>query len=156
MHMVQGLSSTPCWCGCARSSGKLYVARQPTSYLLHIFLYIFIFLRAAHLTRTRHGYQVCALALSKLQQDAFLSSETLHDEEKIQAWRQKMVEKSPTFQFWDSVLRMEIIGLIFVRAHREANFPLYVETLHSLVRYMESLPPSILEEFQAHGHGYLP
>ena len=85
------------------------------------------FLRAAHLTRTRHGHQVCALALLKLQQDAFLSSETLHDEENIEAWRQKMVEKSPTFQFWDSVLRMEIIGLIFVRAHHEANFPLYVK-----------------------------
>ena len=44
-----------------------------------------------------------------------------------------MVEKSPTFQFWDSVLRMEIIGLIFIRAHREANIPFYVESLHSLV-----------------------
>ena len=81
------------------------------------------------------------------------------------------VEKSPTFQFWDTVLRMEIMGLIFIRAHREANFPLYVESLCSLVpwffaldhhnyarwapvhiRDMESLTPSILEEFQVHGH----
>ena len=81
-----------------------------------------------------------------------------------------MVKKSPTFQFWDTVLRMEIMGLIFVRAHRQANFPLYVESLRSLVpwffaldhhhyarwvpvhiRDMESLPPSILEEFQACG-----
>lgn len=53
----------------------------------------------------RHGHQVCAVALSKLQHDAFLSS----DEENIKAWRQK-VEKSPTFQFWDTVLRMEIMG----------------------------------------------
>ena len=63
------------------------------------------------------------------------------------------------------------MGLIFIRAHREVNFPLYVESLRSLVpwffaldhhhyarwvpvhiRDMESLPPSILEEFQAHGH----
>ena len=44
------------------------------------------FLKAAHLTRTRHGHQVCALALSKLQQDAFLSSEALHDEESREAW----------------------------------------------------------------------
>ena len=89
------------------------------------------FLKAAHLTRTRHGHQVCTLALSKLQCDAFLSSEALHDEENFEAWRQKMVEESPTFQFWDTVLRMEIMGLIFVRAHHEANFPLYVESLRS-------------------------
>ena len=58
---------------------------------------------------------------------------------------------------------MEIIGLIFVRAHREQNFPLYVETLKALVPWffvrdhynyarwipihvcdMENLPASIL------------
>ena len=75
------------------------------------------FLSAAHLTRTRHGNQVSALALSKLQHDAFLSNEGLHDEETKVAWRQQMVEKIPTFQFWDTVLRMELMGLIFVRAH---------------------------------------
>ena len=47
-----------------------------------------------------------------------------HDEETKEAWRQQMVEKIPTFQFWDTVLRMELMGLIFVRAHHEANFPL--------------------------------
>ena len=41
------------------------------------------FLKAAHLTRTRHGHQVCALALSKLQHDAFLSSESLDDEGNV-------------------------------------------------------------------------
>ena len=75
------------------------------------------FLSAAHLTRTRHGHQVSALTLSKLQHNAFLSNEGFHDEEK-EAWRQQMVEKIPTFHFWDTVLRMELMGLIFVRAHR--------------------------------------
>ena len=129
------------------------------------------FLKAAHLTRTRHGHQISALALSKLQQDAFLYTELLHNEEIIEACKQKMIEKSPTFQFWDTVLRMELMGLKFVRAHREANFPLYVESLRSLVpwffaldhyhyahwvpvhiRDMESLPQPIIEEFQVHGH----
>ena len=45
------------------------------------------FLSTAHLTRTRHGHQVSALALSKLQHDAFLSNEGLHDEETKEAWR---------------------------------------------------------------------
>ena len=67
---------------------------------------------------------------------------------------------------------MEIIGLIFVRAHREQNFPLYVEILKALVPWffvldhhnyarwipihicdMENLPASILAElFKDHGH----
>ena len=46
-----------------------------------------------------------------------------------------MVEKIPTFQFWDTVLRMELMGLTFVRAHCEANFPLYVESLRSFVSW---------------------
>jgi len=37
------------------------------------------FLKAAHFTRTRYGHHVCAIALSKLQQDAFISPEALHD-----------------------------------------------------------------------------
>ena len=59
--------------------------------------------------------------------------------ETFEAWRQKMIEDSPTFQFWDTVLRMEIMGLIFVRAHREANFPLYVESLRSLIPWFFAL-----------------
>ena len=66
---------------------------------------------------------------------------------------------------------METLGLIFVRAHREQDFPLYVESLKALVpwffaldhqnyarwipvhiRDMESLPTSIQEEFEEHGH----
>ena len=71
------------------------------------------FLKASHLSRTRRGHQICALALAKLQADAFLSTEGLHNEESKQAWKMSMIEKSPTFQFWDTVLRMELVGLIF-------------------------------------------
>ena len=82
-----------------------------------------------------------------------------------------MISKSPTFQYWDTILNMEILGLIFVRAHREQHFPLYVESLKALVpwffaldhqnyfgwipvhiRDMESLPASIHKEFEEHGH----
>ena len=43
-----------------------------------------------------------------------------------------MTETSPTFKYWDMVLRIEIQILIFIRAHREKDFPLYVEALESL------------------------
>ena len=91
------------------------------------------FLKASHLTRTRHAHQVTALALAKLQDDAFLHTEGTRDDEAKETWRQEMVQKSPTFQYWDTILNMELLGLIFVRSHREGNFPLYVESLKSLV-----------------------
>ena len=82
-----------------------------------------------------------------------------------------MVEKSPTFQYWDTVLNMELLGLIFIRSHREGNFPLYVESLKALVplffalnhhnyarwipihiRDIESLPAPTLKEVDEHSH----
>ena len=79
-----------------------------------------------------------------------------------------MIGRSPTFQYWDTVLRYEIIVLMFVRAHRTKDFNLFVETLEALVpwffaldhinyarwipihiRYMKSLPLSIKEQFDS-------
>ena len=70
------------------------------------------------------------LALSKLQQIGFLRSDGPHDESNKQVWRQVMISKSPTFQYSDTVLKTELLGLIFVRAHRERNFLLYVAYIH--------------------------
>ena len=46
------------------------------------------FLKASHLTRTRHAHQVSVLALSKIQQTAFLQSNGPHDESNKEVWRQ--------------------------------------------------------------------
>ena len=43
-----------------------------------------------------------------------------------------MCQKSPTFMYWDFILRYETLILIFVRAHREKKFLLYVEVLEKL------------------------
>ena len=75
------------------------------------------FLKASHLTRTRHAHQVTALALAKLQEEAFLQTEGAHSDEAKETWRQEML-RSPTFQYWDTVLNMELLGLIFIRSHR--------------------------------------
>lgn len=86
-----------------------------------------------------------------------------------------MAARSPTFHYWDTILRLEILGLIFVRAHREQDFPLYVETLKALVpwffaldhqnyarwlpvhiRDMESLPPAVQQQFEVNGNWVVP
>ena len=67
-----------------------------------------------------------------------------------------MISKSATFQYWDTILRMEILGQIFVRAHREQDFPLltknYSRWISVHIHDTDSLPTSIYEEFKEHGH----
>ena len=129
------------------------------------------YLKASHLTRTRYAHQVTALTLAKLQYEAFMETSGPHDDKAMEDWRKKMVQVSPTFQYWDTVLEMEIIGLIFIRSHREGNFQLYVESVKKLVpfffafdhqnyarwlpvhiRDMENVPESIMKEFSQNGH----
>ena len=128
------------------------------------------FLRCSHLTRTRHMHQVSALAVATIQQEAFQAMSEAHTEEAMEAWRAEMIAKSPTFQFWDTVLSLELLGLTFVRAHRRKDFALYVETLKAItpwffaldhqnyarwlpihIRDMEHLPGTVLKEFNENG-----
>ncbi len=132
------------------------------------------YLKAAHLTRTRHAHQITLLTLHNLQREAFMLSEGPKDEESAMAWRNNMQKRSPTFMYWDLIMRYETLILIFIRAHREKNFPLYVEVLEELtplffaldhvnysrwmpvhIRDMKSLPDTIKEEFEKFTHWVL-
>ena len=90
------------------------------------------YLKAAHVTRTRHAHQVTLLTLYILQKEAFMLSEGPKDNASAMARRNDMQKKSPTFMYWDLIMRYETLILIFVRTHREKNFPLYVEVLEKL------------------------
>ena len=50
-----------------------------------------------------------------------------------------MISTSPTYKFWDMIMEMELKVLAFVKAHRENNFALYVETLESLAPWSFAL-----------------
>ena len=84
----------------------------------------------------------------------------------FEAWREEAKKRCTTFFLWDLIMRLETLILLFVRAHREKDFSLYVEVLEELVplffaldhinyarwlpihiRDMKSLPPSVHEEF---------
>ena len=128
------------------------------------------FLKSSHLTRTRHAHQVTALALAKLQEDAYLHAVESREMDRKE-WSDTQKWKSPTFQYWDTILNIELLGLTFIRAHREGNFSLYVESLKMLaslffaldhhnyarwipihIRDMENLPVHIFKEFVEHGN----
>ena len=88
------------------------------------------FLKVSHLTRTRHAHQLTLLTLQNLQQEAFMQFE---NSVSVDERRKDMLKQSPTFMFWDLILRYETLILIFIRAHRERNLSLYVEVLEKLI-----------------------
>ena len=90
------------------------------------------YLQATHLTGTRHAHQVTLLTLHKLRKEAFMLTDGSNDEESVKAWRNNMQRNSPTFMYL--IMRYETLILIFVRAHREKKFPLYVEVLEELTQ----------------------
>lgn len=89
------------------------------------------FLNVAHITRTRHAHQVTVLVLQRLLNEAF--NQRSNVDEIFSNWLEQMCTKSPTFKFWHMIAHYEILILIFVRAHRERNFALYVTVLEALV-----------------------
>ena len=70
------------------------------------------FLKVSHLTRTRHAHQITIAALFKLQREAY---SLIDDSPRIsyEEWRLSMIEKSPTFQFWDSAMGFGCSGTFF-------------------------------------------
>ena len=97
------------------------------------------FLKVAHFTKTTRAHQTTSVALHKLQRDVY---EQLHggsEEEEFENWQDGMMKTSPPYRFWHMILQMELTVLAFVKAHRENNFTLYVETLEALVAWFFAL-----------------
>ena len=107
------------------------------------------FLHVTHLTRTRHAHQISALSFAKLQQDACLEKLGPHDEAAFNDWKKEMCAKNPTFEYWDIILRLEILVLIFVRSHRERNFSLFIAVLETLTPLVLCLKPPKLRSLDS-------
>ena len=93
-------------------------------------------LKAAHITRSRYAHQVSACALYILQRKAYKEYTASRDSSDID------FEKSdhhPQFQFWATVLQLELTVLELVRSIREGNVLLYVEALGKLTPWMFAL-----------------
>ena len=94
------------------------------------------FLHASHVTKRRHAHQVTAVVLSELRREAF---ELDAKGKLISHMEITDAKKSPVFKFWDLILQVEILILIFVGSHRENNFNLYVDALEALVSWFFAL-----------------
>lgn len=100
-------------------------------------------LKGLHVTRSRYVHQVTAASLYILKTLAYKSYvESLPDQDEtldFNAWCTTKIEQSPQFQYWDLVLKLELLGMQFVRSQRQANFQLYVECLGQIVPWMFAL-----------------
>ena len=66
---------------------------------------------------------------------------TATDEELLQfeAWCDMRRVACPQFQYWDTVLHLELSILLFIRSLRESNFTLYMDTLPELAAWFTAL-----------------
>ena len=99
-----------------------------------------LFLKAAHVTRTRRAHQVSASSLHVLRQKAYIHyKRTLEEDQNlisVEEWLSRNAETSPQFQFWSMILQQEVDVMIFVRAIQEADFLLYIDALAKNVPWL--------------------
>ena len=93
------------------------------------------FIRASHVTKTRHAHQVTAASIHTVLHQAYAAytSATDGDVLPLEQWCIMRVQQSVQFDYCMKVLSLELSLLLFVRAFREGNFQPYTEALTKIV-----------------------
>ena len=68
-----------------------------------------LFLRAIHITRTRHSHQVTTVMLSILQREVSKVANEHASQNSFEDWRQPMINCSATFWFLNFILKLEVL-----------------------------------------------
>ena len=101
------------------------------------------FLKAAHITKTRHAHQITSCGLYMLLDEAHreycLQSQDTQQQMSLEEWSIKRSAECPQFKFWNLILNLEICIFIFIRSLREGNFQQYVDALTYLVPWFFAL-----------------
>ena len=101
------------------------------------------FLKASHVSRTRHAHQITACSLHILMHkayDEYTMSLTVDEApEAFENWCTRRMTESPQFNYWYTTLEFELTILSFVRSLREDNFQLYIEVLDRLIPWFFAL-----------------
>ena len=103
------------------------------------------FIKASHVTKTRHAHQVTAASCHTLLHRAYAeyttSEATVAETEvlSLERWCEVRAQESVQFNYWLKTLSLEITLLLFIRSLREGNFQLYMESLTQIVPWMFAL-----------------
>ena len=133
------------------------------------------FLKASHVTRTRHAHQVTGAALYILLRQAYQKHKDANPDDRLtfEEWRSHMASSQPQFAYWSLVLEFELNILQLIRSVRTGDFKLYIQSLSQLLPWffaldhanyarwlsvhvrdltmLEKTHPGIFEEFWAGG-----
>ena len=100
------------------------------------------FLQASHVKRTRYAHTVTAASLYISLQHCYSTyCEGQPEENRLSfdQWRLERCKTSTQFQYWSTVLDMQLMVLTFIRSIRGANFNLYIKSLRNLAPWFFSL-----------------
>ena len=93
-------------------------------------------IHGSNLKRSRFAHEVSVLTFRKLKHEAYMESKT---DKSYNDWNEDQCERHPTFFFWDLILRLQMLILMFVRSLRERNFDLYVNSMEKFMPILFSL-----------------
>ena len=95
------------------------------------------FIKATSVTRTRRAHQVTASCLYILLKKAYgkYKEDLNHGNNALafDSWCSQQVVTVPQFQYWYTALQLEVLLLGFLKSLRQADFPLYTDTLSKML-----------------------
>ena len=95
------------------------------------------FLKASHVTHTKHAHQVTASSLYILLKRAYLNyNESLEPEGQLDDWCERCQQEIPPVPF---LVHRSSVSFSIIKALRTGNFPLYVDSLTKLAPWFFSL-----------------
>lgn len=102
-----------------------------------------LFIKVSNVAKTRLMHQITAVALYQLMYDAYKKDahpieKNAVDRKAFSAWQSEKESSVPMFKYWSTVLKLELLMLMFIRSQRSANFNLFTETLKGLIPWVFS------------------
>jgi len=103
------------------------------------------FISVSHITKTRHAHQVTTACLHILLNHAYdeykldMSAASNVDVLSLDEWCEARAQQCVHFKYWFTTFSLEIILLLYIRAIREGNFKLYLESLSNIAPWMFAL-----------------
>ena len=96
-------------------------------------------LLTGHVVKTKYMHQMTAFTLHQLMvssYDKFIESKSSTDPPNFSEWKTIMESAYPQFQFWSTVLNMQLDYLIFLRLIGTGDFNLYTVSLERILPWI--------------------
>jgi hypothetical protein len=101
------------------------------------------FLKASHVSRTRHAHQVTACAPHILMckaYEVYVQGLGIDDVKlDFQQWQESQCLACPHFRYWAITLEFQLTILLFVQSLRDGRFSLYKDTINQLLPWFFAL-----------------